>query len=83
MNPELAPLARKLSYAMGQLDHFYLLNREKQSFELVGGFSGRHHSEAASTGDVQFTRLDAEDFGARASEIDACRSLCRSLRPPG
>ena len=69
MNPDLAPLARKISYAMGMLDHFYMLNLMKKSFALVGGFDGRFHSDVDGSDDVKLARLDADDFIERASEI--------------
>jgi hypothetical protein len=69
MNPDLAPLARKISYAMGMLDHFYLLNPAKKKFELVGGFDARFISSVEGSDDVKLVRIDAEDFVERASEI--------------
>lgn len=69
MNPDLAPLARKLSYAMGKLDHFYMLNVSKRDFALVGGFDGRFTSDVDASEDVRFARLGAENFVDRASEI--------------
>ncbi len=69
MNPDLAPLARKISYAMGKLDHFYMLNRAMTSFELVGGFAGRYHAEVAAADEVALVRLPREDFVAQASKI--------------
>jgi hypothetical protein len=44
MNPELAPLARRISYRMGSLDHFYMVNEAKREFELLDGFDGRYVS---------------------------------------
>jgi hypothetical protein len=69
MNPDLAPLARKISYAMGMLDHFYMLNPTKKTFALVGGFNDRFISRVDASGDVELVRIDAEKFVESASRI--------------
>ena len=69
MNPDLAPLARKISHAMGMLDHFYMLNPAKKDLALVGGFDDRFISGVDGSDGVKLVRIDAEDFIERASEI--------------
>jgi hypothetical protein len=69
MNPDLAPLARKISHAMGMLDHFYMLNPEKRDHALVGGFAERFISGAEGSDAVKLVRIDSENFSERASEI--------------
>jgi hypothetical protein len=69
MNPDLAPLARKISYAMGMLDHFHMLNPTKKTFALVGGFNDRFISRVDASGDVELVRIDAEKFVESASRI--------------
>jgi hypothetical protein len=50
MNPDLAPLARRISCRMGALDHFYMVNEAQREFELIGGFDQRYVSpESASS----------------------------------
>ena len=69
MNPDLAPLARKISHAMGMLDHFYMLDPTKKDPALVGGFDDRFISSVGGSDDVELVRIDAEDFVERAAEI--------------
>lgn len=69
MNPDLAPLARKISHAMGMLDHFFMLNPTKKKFSLVGGFDERFLSSADASGDVKLERIDPGNFAESASEI--------------
>jgi plasmid stabilization system protein ParE len=44
VDPELAPLAHRISHRMGSLDHFYMVNEAKREFELLDGFDGRYVS---------------------------------------
>jgi hypothetical protein len=69
MNPDLAPLARKISHAMGMLNQFYMLDPRKKEFALVGGFDDRFIASVEGSDDVKLVRIDAEDFIERAAEI--------------
>lgn len=44
MNPELAPLAQRLSHGMGALDHFYMVREGLVDFSILDGFDGRYVS---------------------------------------
>ena len=63
MNPDLVPLARKLSHQMGFLDHFYMVNESMREFELIDLFDGRYVSEGGVTDSNRtLTRCDDDRF---------------------
>jgi hypothetical protein len=59
MNPDLAPLAKRISHRMGALDHYYRVNEDLADFSLVNHFDGRYASpESASEPRKALVRCD-------------------------
>ena len=54
---------KQLNYKIGLLNHFYLVNRKKHEFQLLGNFDGKYDTDPSSiSAEKKFVRYDKTSF---------------------
>lgn len=62
LSRQVIPVYRHLGFTLGQLNHYYLLNKDLSTFSLVGNFDGRWQNEGAVNADIRFVPYDLSAF---------------------
>jgi GNAT superfamily N-acetyltransferase len=62
LSRQVIPIYRHLGFTVGQLNHYYLLNRDRSVFELVGNFDGQWQHQRTVTAERSFIHYGLAAF---------------------
>ena len=85
VSQEVAPLYRSLGFALGTLNHYYMVNIEKRAFHLIGHFDGVYRSPLGiSSAARSLIRYKKQTFDEQAASLSLAgashRRPAKSLR---
>lgn len=62
LSSEVIPIYKYLGFKTGILNHYYILNKEKQHFNLIGDLCGEFHNKQVINQEKELVRYDKESF---------------------
>ena len=69
IKPHTIPIYKTLGYTVGELNHFYLVNTQFKSFNLIGNFDNLYHHESSSKINNKLIKFDKPKFLKKISGL--------------
>jgi len=70
VNPRVIPIYKYMGYEIGTMNHYYIVNEQKMTFQLIGNFDNKYYSGRNINGnETRLIRYKKADYNNSSKEL--------------